>query len=65
MNESRIAVFGQGYGGFVALHTLRKGVVPCGIVISPLTDLANLGEFNDALISAQVLTSTMIEGEIV
>ena len=39
-----IAVMGQGYGGFVMLHTLLKGVATCGVAVAPLTDIRNLGE---------------------
>ncbi|XP_067930800.1 A-type potassium channel modulatory protein DPP6-like [Watersipora subatra] len=45
IKRSKMAVMGKGYGGFVALHSIQKGIVPCAIAISPVTDLRSLSQF--------------------
>ena len=44
VNLAKMVVFGYGYGGFIALHSLRKNIVPCAVAIGPITDLRNLGK---------------------
>ena len=44
VDPDHIAVMGQGYGGFVALNSIARGSVQCGIVSSSLTDLDKYGK---------------------
>lgn len=34
---------GQGYGGFVALHSIARGSIKCGVVTSPVSSLNDYG----------------------
>ena len=49
VNESQIAVMGYGYGGFVALHALRREIALCGIAVAPISDLKYLGRCNQGV----------------
>lgn len=60
-NSSMMAVLGYGYGGFVALHTMRKSVTPCAIAVGPLTDLRNLSKFCHLCVWPAVITSLQNE----
>ena len=54
VNECQIAVIGYGYGGFVALHALRREIAPCGIAVAPISDLKYLGRCNQGVWEKEV-----------